>query len=283
MATASWIACGCPKSGYTFRATGLFTLRRSFYAPSCSLGNHSHAEPRIVVTLNGAFETHYGSNGFSLDPSLALYRAGFDEHFDTYPDITQCLTIALPPRDAAGLTGTSSYVVGSDEFLALGRHISAEMDQTDSASTLVLDELCAGLAARVLRRDPCETSTAGWISRVRAWLEAEYDAPPSLRTIADAVDRDVSYVASVFKNRYGRTIGSYVRDLRMAHALKLMGNHQIPLVEIAHRSGFADQSHFSRLFRQRFSVTPNEFRRRRAHKSNGSFTRFSAQIRRMLE
>jgi AraC-like DNA-binding protein len=255
-------SCGCPKHGYVRRATGMHSLQRSLYTPKCALGRHSHPESRIVVTLEGAFETHYGRLSIGLNTARALFRNVGDAHVDAYSDVTSCLTVTLPPNEYANLATTKPFGADDEDFLALGRRLSVEMDLYDSASTLVLDCLCAELAARMARHAPNESRSAGWMERVRAWLEEEYSAPPSLQMIALAVDRDASYVAATFKKRFRKTIGDYVRELRVSHSLNLIADPQLTLVEIALRSGFSDQSHFARLFRKRFSLSPGEFRRR---------------------
>jgi transcriptional regulator GlxA family with amidase domain len=60
-------------------------------------------------------------------------------------------------------------------------------------------------------------------------------------------------------------VASYVRELRLQRAYDSL-THDNPSKEqiggIAYRCGFEDPVHFTRLFRQRFGVTPRELRSR---------------------
>ena len=52
----------------------------------------------------------------------------------------------------------------------------------------------------------------------------------------------------------------YYRDLRLEKARNLLRNSPLPLTEIALVTGFANSSHFSRLFARRFGAPPSRFR-----------------------
>ena len=46
----------------------------------------------------------------------------------------------------------------------------------------------------------------------------------------------------------------------MARAKTLLRRTGIPLAEVAHRCGFADQSHMNRVFGARMGTTPGQYR-----------------------
>lgn len=59
----------------------------------------------------------------------------------------------------------------------------------------------------------------------------------------------------------GTTVGSVVRELRLALAGELLLRHPgAPVAEVARRAGFTDPSYFARCFRRRFECTPSQFR-----------------------
>ena len=76
-------------------------------------------------------------------------------------------------------------------------------------------------------------------------------------------------VRALIEDRLGDTL--YLNDLaadawqidrRIQRARQLL-DQELPLAEIAQRLGFADQSHFQRIFKQRVAVNPGEYRRLR--------------------
>jgi len=64
----------------------------------------------------------------------------------------------------------------------------------------------------------------------------------------------------VFKQALGMTMGTYVNQVRMTEALRLLEETLDPIAEIALRIGFCDQSHFDRRFRKSFGRTPSQHR-----------------------
>jgi AraC family transcriptional regulator len=57
----------------------------------------------------------------------------------------------------------------------------------------------------------------------------------------------------------------YVQAQRLRRAEHLLSTlHDVPLKAVAMDCGFADQSHMTRLFKEKLSMTPKEYRDKRA-------------------
>jgi AraC-like DNA-binding protein/quercetin dioxygenase-like cupin family protein len=63
-----------------------------------------------------------------------------------------------------------------------------------------------------------------------------------------------------FKQASGMTLGNYLNQVRMKHAVELLEGTRDTISEIAFRLGFSDQSHFDRRFRRTFGRTPSQHR-----------------------
>jgi AraC family transcriptional regulator len=68
-------------------------------------------------------------------------------------------------------------------------------------------------------------------------------------------------LARAFRRAFGCTIGEYLRRLRIERAAEQLATGTQPLAEIALAAGFADQSHFSNVFRRRVGMSPSAYRR----------------------
>jgi AraC family transcriptional regulator len=261
MAGSAVSACGCPRAGATGRQAGDFAVRRSAYVPACELGSHAHAEDRVVLTLDGAFHSHYTLRHFAVDEVQAIYRPAFVEHADRYERPAFCLSVLLPREDRRR---TTPFALRDGELPLMSRRLSAELDADDGAASIAIESLCALIASRLGAAHACDGTRARWLRRVRDRIEDEYANPPSLTAIAADVGRDPSHVAATFRAAYGTTIGDAVRTIRVWRARTLLEDATIPWADVALRAGFADQSHFARLFKRRFSMTPMQYRRRSA-------------------
>ena len=86
------------------------------------------------------------------------------------------------------------------------------------------------------------------------------ETPPSLRELARAAGVHRVHLARSFRAATGLSVGAFVRKLRLDWAEEQLVRTSKPLVELSAEAGFADQSHFTRLFRTRTGLTPALYR-----------------------
>lgn len=78
--------------------------------------------------------------------------------------------------------------------------------------------------------------------------------------IAKAVEISPSYFLTLFKQSTGMAPHQYVITRRIERAKALLTQTRLPIAEIATRTGFADQSHLTRLMRRHTGLTPKMLR-----------------------
>ncbi|HKU25252.1 MAG TPA: AraC family transcriptional regulator [Candidatus Sulfotelmatobacter sp.] len=84
-----------------------------------------------------------------------------------------------------------------------------------------------------------------------------------LQALADACNLSVSSLIRGFRASTGSTPHQWLTGRRLDMAVELMRRYpQLALVDIALQSGFADQSHFTRVFTSNFGVSPAVWRKR---------------------
>lgn len=79
--------------------------------------------------------------------------------------------------------------------------------------------------------------------------------------VARAAGMSTSRFRAFFKETTGWGFARYLREQRVERAAKLLRESSETIADIAHRTGFADQSHLLRCFRDKFGVSPKEYRR----------------------
>jgi AraC family transcriptional regulator len=83
----------------------------------------------------------------------------------------------------------------------------------------------------------------------------------SVEGLAQSANVHPVYLITAFKRAFRSTPGEFQRQMRVRKAEELMIKApDMPLSEIALATGFFDQSHFCRTFKQVASVTPSRFR-----------------------
>ena len=80
-------------------------------------------------------------------------------------------------------------------------------------------------------------------------------------SLAATAELSLYHFARTFKQSEGTTPHTFVLERRLARARELLARTDLSLSEVAFAVGFADQSHFTRRFRQMVGVSPGQFRK----------------------
>jgi AraC family transcriptional regulator len=162
--------------------------------------------------------------------------------------------------------------VGHDD--AVIRHISATLREglrrPGETNQLFIDHMMLALTAHVAQTygglrpgsEPSRGGLAPWQAR-RACerLEADLGGTLSLQQIAAEFDLSVSHFSRAFRISTGLPPHQWLLQQRVKTAKQLMSVRDLPLSEIAISAGFANQSHFTRVFSAAVGVSPGAWRR----------------------
>jgi AraC family transcriptional regulator len=96
---------------------------------------------------------------------------------------------------------------------------------------------------------------------VTEYINDNLDSDLSLVAIASLTDLGADSFARMFKTSMGESPHRYVLRKRLDRGLELLSNTRLSVAEIAAACGFADQSHFNRMFRRFSGLPPLAFRR----------------------
>ncbi|MET0337275.1 MAG: AraC family transcriptional regulator [Caulobacter sp.] len=157
-------------------------------------------------------------------------------------------------------------------YPAAGAPVIAEL-LANAQKTLGSDlEAARGYVARVAALLNGEAATqkpaaasgglAPWqAKKVEAFIEEGLDGGITIDSMAALVRLSTGHFGRAFKDSFGETPHAYVMHRRVQRAKRLMLSSREPLSQIAIACGFADQAHFSNLFRKQVGATPNAWRR----------------------
>lgn len=84
----------------------------------------------------------------------------------------------------------------------------------------------------------------------------------SVKDVADEVGISERHLSRIFASR-DLSVGRYISDFRLETAYKLLIDYRsknMPIGQIAQRTGFMHSSHFSRAFKAKYGITPREAR-----------------------
>jgi len=230
---------------------------------------HGHELASMCLVLEGQFTEHHAGGEFTCAPrSVLFYPPGFShrERFDA--PRSRCFVVELPHAwiaraEEGPMWGRSGIQVTGGPLTDIAVRMHHEMQALDRASPLVLEGLMLeflGLATRSGSRTRGRHSER--LTRVCDELHARFREDLSLALLAHEAGLSPSMLARQFRSRYGCTMGTYVRRLRVQYAARQLSETRASLSQVAIDAGFCDQSHLCRVFRQVTGRSPGEFRNR---------------------
>jgi AraC family transcriptional regulator len=246
-----------------------FTLTEGVHPADSIIPWHWHPHPTICCVLEGAFTEIAAGTAVACAPATVKFMPGGERHWDRFDlgpargllvEVVPETVLSLQPY-AAVLDRRIHYHGG--EVAELAFRIHRELRRMDDAALLAIEGLLLELLALASRRtvEPGAPRIAPWLTLARDFIEASLGNHLGVTGVAAAVGVHPVTLARGFRRSFGCTMGEYVRHRRIERAMEQLRSSSAPLAEIAETNGFADQSHFSNLFRRRIGLTPSRYRR----------------------
>ena len=233
----------------------------------------------LVAMLDGSFTESFATRSITCEGSVAVFKPAGAVHADHYgPHGARFLVITLPSASVvrlhlAGQSGDGVVGVRHPTIIDIARRIKAECDRVDAYSELVLEGLILELTGTLIREhqaDHCSLAPR-WLRATRERLQTEFASRLTVAQLASDAGVHPDHLSRSFQQHYGLLIGEYVRHCRVRWAAEAIASTEIPLLEVATAAGFADQSEFTRRFRELMGTTPGRYPGRRAlrHRNSG--------------
>lgn len=245
-----------------------FRFTEKNYSSDTLIPSHSHELAHFCFVLAGNYQEKIGVRDFERKPTTLVYYPPDVSHAEEHNSNGRHLLVEI---DNMGLEKVREYGVRLEEPLILGGESSLwlatrmykEFTGRDRFSALALESITTELLISASRQISIksEKKPPNWLERVREYLHENYSNSVGLNKLAKIADVHPTHLARVFRQFEKCTAGDYVRKVRIEKArLKIIYSNS-SLVDIALETGFSDQSHFTRSFKQIIGMTPTEYRR----------------------
>lgn len=246
-------------------------------------GDYLSPDPRLFVLLDhspdGAFVLtgpdgqdfrHEATGSLAFIPANVRVTASADglqsmRHLDLhFPEsaVTRRFGKAL---DRTQLS-TARLLFNDSAVFALAQAIASECATADPLHDLYGQGLVDALLAQLfdIRRDP-QRRRAGLsrqqLTRVTEYIEDRCFEPIRLGELAAMAKLSETYFSHAFKASTGLPPHRWQMQARIRKVQDLMVRENIGLTEVASLAGFADQAHFTRVFKNVVGLTPAEWRK----------------------
>lgn len=107
-----------------------------------------------------------------------------------------------------------------------------------------------------------QMSGASGMRDIQTMLSMRFDQPMTLEDMAAEAKMSVRSFSRTFAAEFGVTPMAYLEGLRCDRAKTLLLDTDLPMKNVAFRSGFSSDEQMRKVFRRRFSLSPRDFRAR---------------------
>ncbi|MGE4275642.1 MAG: AraC family transcriptional regulator [Lawsonibacter sp.] len=196
------------------------------------------ASPRLISSFQGSvFDTVYVAPSLK-DPSMA--------HIPLHPDIPwqRELLTSIPQIHA----------------LYEHRDFGYELEISLLLSRMWLT-LLQHRGTEPLGKSHQRLQSNAAVQAVLTYLHGHYGERLTLEQIAKAALFSPSECCRLFKKVTGETIFSYLQSYRLTQSVHLLQHTDLSVSQIAYETGFCSTSYFIEVFKDKFGITPHQYRK----------------------
>lgn len=228
------------------------------------------------IMINGTREAVYrgdlviinsGVAHASLEGDYAVFRLGYDQFFmkgekkNTIPVEKPVIAICKYPQE---IYQCYRSIVEAQEQKDTGWELLSRV-RCEEMLVWVLKELSpeeAGNVEDYLRLRMYDRETI--VKMVSDYLSENYARHIQVEDMARYTYLSAAYLNRIFREVTHNTPINYLIDIRMQKARQLLEEGNLPVQEVAKRVGYEDPYYFSKLFKKRFHMPPQQYKKEHA-------------------
>ena len=249
------------------RIAGLISTE-TCHPPRFRIPSHAHDLHSFYLVLDGSLSEFSDRDRRDLSTQSVVFTPAGDIHRNAFHDAGgRCLLVEFTPEwtehlAEARITRGGTLVADRGEVPFLAIRLHRELRALDQVSSLSIEGLTLEILAWLARHPgPAPGgSLPAWLREARDLLHDRFAERITLAEIAQQVDIHPVHLARTFRKRLRCSPGEYQRRLRVEHAGRQLATTRRSLADIAAAAGFADQAHFSRVFKDHTGLTPGGYR-----------------------
>ncbi len=186
------------------------------------------------------------------------------------------LSKGLLARTAEEVTGYDPACLSVEEhagfqdplLMQIGLALWRELEQPAPAGKLYAQTAAQLLAVHLLRsstagggiEEPSQGLTHQQMRHVLDFVQAHLDQDLSLEALAQQTGFSPYHFARLFRQTTGASPHQFVLHQRIERAQCLLKERDVSLAHVATECGFANQSHFTQVFKRHLGLTPQAYR-----------------------
>jgi AraC family transcriptional regulator len=250
---------GCNRRSYD--AGGIILTETEYHAKVFE-GWHAHEDIHLSLIIKGGNREERKQSETAILPGTLLFY-----HQD---ELHRNLNTSHPSKNInLEITGKflRQHELEESKLEKVVRHPAAGFSLLKMYREAVLVDQFSGSTIQMLflallpDMEKLDRKQPAWLKTVIDFLQDNWQLHPGLNELAGISGVNPFTLSKHFSKYIGCTLGEYMRKLKVQHALRLIHTGNLSLTEVAYSCGFADQSHFTRNFRELTHLLPKTYQK----------------------
>ncbi len=187
---------------------------------------------------------------FTRETSESLFEYLFDE-----TKKTRMLHNDMPPMIFLDKSTTKRFVSQINE---LNTENWKDKDMLKLRTRTLLVNIFSYFASSMPQKS--DIAIPLWLIDLKNKMEKPENFIIGIDRMIELSQKSKEHVFRSFKKHYGITVTDYINNLRVNYASNLLINTNLSIIDICYTCGFQSASYFYRVFKQKNSFSPNNFR-----------------------
>lgn len=98
------------------------------------------------------------------------------------------------------------------------------------------------------------------VEKAEEYIRNNFENNMTLSSVAGLYFINEKYLGRIFKKETGKTFHQYLTDIRLERSLRLLSENH-PIISVSHMCGFVNVTYFNRCFKEKYGISPGEYRR----------------------
>ena len=110
------------------------------------------------------------------------------------------------------------------------------------------------------RMESLENNSYQLIVQIEKYLEQNYSTA-TLSSMAEFFNYTPSYLSKLIQQQFQKKFSTLLQEIRLQYACRYLSYSSLPIDQVIEIVGYTDVSHFYRVFKQKYGISPNQYRK----------------------